>query len=350
MDSLFTLHGHDAAVHVLESALRDGRLHHAHLITGPGRVGKRTLALQLAQAATCAESDEGCRDRVASGRHPDVRMLSVDSEAAEGPRTLIGIEAIRDVISSAHLQPYEGRMRVFIIDGADRMSTDAANALLKVLEEPPAGVLLLLLSDNPEGVLPTVRSRCQSMELRPLPVEQVAALLRDEYQVSGEQAQVLARLSRGCIGWAIEAARDPSPMAAVHQQVERIVDTISGGLEERFAYAEGLARRFQRDRAAGREELFLWMRWLRDVLLVQQGCSDGIVNISWRETIGNHAQAMTPAQTVRWIHQTTETVEALDRNANARLALEALMLNAPEIRVSTEGIPASAGRTDTPPG
>ncbi len=336
MTSAFTLHGQQAAVRMLEAALRDDRLHHAYLFTGPAHVGKLTLAVQLAQAANCDTDDGACRQRIAAGQHADVRVIAVDGEAAEGPRTVIGIEAIRDIISSAYLQPYEGRMRVFIINGADRMSTDAANALLKVLEEPPDSVLLVLLSDNPEGVLPTVRSRCQLLELRPLPVDETVALLHEQYGVGAEQAEVLGRLSRGCIGWAIEATQDPSLMAGVHQRIERIVDVASGGLEERFSYADDLARRFQRDPAAGRDELFLWMRWLRDVLLVQQGQEASIVNVTWRQTLTRHAEALTPAQTVRWLHRLTETIEALDRNANARLALEALMMDAPEIQVEAQ--------------
>ena len=113
--------------------------------------------------------------------------------------------------------------------------------------------------------------------------------------------------------------------------MERIADAAQGGLEARFAYADDIARRFSRDRAAGREELYLWLRWLRDVLLIQQGRGEGIVNVSWRETLERHAAALTPAEVVRWLHLVTEILEAMDRNANPRLALEVLMLEAPPL-------------------
>ena len=122
------------------------------------------------------------------------------------------------------------------------------------------------------------------------------------------------------------ASADPAVLAAVHQRLERIAGVIEGGLEARFAYADELARRFQRDRAAGREELFLWMRWLRDVLLIQQDQAARIVNLSWRDTLERQAAAITSEQLIRWLHALTDTVGALDRNANPRLALEALML------------------------
>ena len=155
-----------------------------------------------------------------------MRLIGVDPEATEGPRTLIGIGAVRDIIHTAYLRPYEGRKRVFIITEADLLSADAANALLKILEEPPPDVVLILLSNNAEGVLPTVRSRCQTLEFRPLPIEAVARVLREEEGLGEEQAQVLARLSRGCIGWAIGAGRDDALYAGVHQRLEHAVDAI----------------------------------------------------------------------------------------------------------------------------
>jgi DNA polymerase-3 subunit delta' len=333
---MFNIQGHDAAVRSFETAIRDGRTHHAYLIVGPAHVGKMTLALQVAQAMNCLRDDVPCGEceacvKIAAGHHADVRVIAVDAEAAEGPRTAIGIDAVRDLIGSAHLKAYEGRTRVFIFDEADRLTNDAANALLKVLEEPPDDVLLILLSANEDAILPTIYSRCQRIELHPLPIGRVAEVLNTEHSISPEQSDVIARLSRGCIGWAVGAAHDPSVLAGIHQRTERIVDVIEEGLEARFSYAEELARRYQRDRAAGRDELYLWLRWLRDVLLVQQGRGDDIVNVSWRDTISRHAEALTPADSVRWLHLVGEALAMLERNANARLALDVMMLEAPAL-------------------
>jgi DNA polymerase-3 subunit delta' len=338
---MFNLQGHEGPIHMLESAIRADRLHHAYLFTGPAHVGKMTLASQLAQAVNCLDARaapcgecEPCK-RIASQAHADVRIIAVDPEAAEGPRTQIGIEAVRDLIVSAHLRPYEGTTRVFIFEDAHRMSFDAGNALLKVLEEPPPDVLLLLLTDNADALPLTIRSRCQTIDLRPLPIERLRTLLIEEHGIVEEQAKVIAKLSRGCVGWAIEASRDPSLLARVHQRIEKIAGVAESGLEARFAYADELARRFSRDRAAGREELYLWLGWLRDVLLVQQGQAESVVNVSWRDTIQRHADALNPAQVVQWLNLTHDAIEMLERNANARLALEVLMLEAPALSTST---------------
>ena len=328
---MLRLHGQHLPVQNLERSLAEGRLHHAYLFTGPAHLGKSTLAVQFAQALNCDAGTPPCGvcpscARIAEGNHADVRLISLGEDAGS-----IGIGAVREIINSAHLRPYEGRTRVFIITEADLLTRDAANALLKILEEPPDDVVLILVGNSLDNLLPTVRSRCQTLYFHPLPVSVVARILRDEHGVSEEQAEVLARLSRGCIGWAIAASTDDTLYASVHQRMEQIVDAIDGGLEERFAYAGELARRFDRDRGAGREELYLWLRWLRDVMLIQQGHGESIANLSWREVLERQAAALQPADVVRWAQSVTHTIEALERNANVRLALDVLMLEAPAL-------------------
>ena len=349
---MFCIHGHELAVRLLWDALGQGRLHHAYLFSGPAHVGKRTLAIQLAQAVNCAEPDPPCGrcascQRISLGHHTDIRILTLDAavpdaeaaaqgqEDAEGPdaRASIGLDAVHALLSMAYLKPYEGRTHVFIIEDADRLTNAAANALLKLLEEPPPELLLVLLTANMDAVLPTIISRCQVLELRPLPLERVAALLQEQHGTSPESARQIARLSKGCVGWAIEAVQGPGPLTALHQQMERITGVATAGLEERFAYADGLARRFVRDRAAGRQELSTWLQWWRDVLLVQNGQADDIVHTNWRGTIESQAQAVTRSQALAWLRKLYENLDALEQNANPRLVLEALMLEFPEPQV-----------------
>jgi DNA polymerase-3 subunit delta' len=293
------------------------------------------MAFQFAQALNCTSPERPCElcdacQRIKQGLHADVQLIEIDTTTEDGgPYTQITITQIRSLHESAHLKPYEGRQRVFIIQTADRLSGDAAGALLKILEEPPPSVVLILVSDNPDEIPATVRSRCLLLEFHPLPISLVAEVLRDQEGISEQQAEIIARLSRGSIGWAIAASHDQALQASLHQQLERVSDAIEGGLQARFAYAEELARRFQRDRAEGRAELSLWLQWLRDMLLIQHGQAEHIVNLSWRETLERHAAAINPEPTVRWTRGVIEAMELLEHNTNPRLALEAMMIEAP---------------------
>ena len=331
---MFRVHGHELAVRSLSDGLRRGRLHHAYLLAGSRHVGKTTLAVQLAQAVNCTGDDPPCGGcsachRIALGTHADIRTIGLEVGDEDAARAGIGIDSVRALQSAAYLKPYEGKAHVFIVQDAGRLSVEAANALLKLLEEPPPEVLLVLLTTNVELVLQTIVSRCQLMELRPLPLAQVAHLLQREYDVPNDRAWEIARLSRGCVGWAIDASQGAGPLATLHQQMERIAKVTEARLDERFVYAEELARRFFRDRGDGRQELASWLQWWRDVLLVQSGLTTELVHESWRGTIEAHAQRTSPPQTLAWLKRLYQTMEALDQNANPRLALEALMLDLP---------------------
>ena len=175
--------GHEWAIELLAHAIRSGRLSHAYLFTGPSQVGKTTLARAFAQALLC-ETGQGapcgesaCRtcQRIAQGRYPDVQIIAAE-------KNTIQIEQVRALQADAALSPLEGRRKIFIIREIERATLPAANALLKTLEEPPPQVILLLTSTRRDQVLPTILSRCQIVALRPLPLEQVQAALRERWQ------------------------------------------------------------------------------------------------------------------------------------------------------------------------
>ena len=134
--------GHDKAIKSLERALAEDRLAHSYLVTGRKRVGKTTLALDLARALNCLSDARPCGEcgqcgRISSGLHPDVRLIGLETARSGRLRTLISIDQVREVQRDASLLPYEGRSRVFIFESAEKLSEEAANSLLKTLEEPP---------------------------------------------------------------------------------------------------------------------------------------------------------------------------------------------------------------------
>ncbi len=321
--------GHEKAVGLLANSLKNRKLAHAYLLIGPPHVGKMTLALELAKALNCDDDGRPCGRcsqcrRIIEGKHADVQVLGLDGRAE------IGIDHIRELQHAASLRPFEGRHRVFIIDGAEHLSHEAANCLLKVLEEPPPQVQLLLLAVNERLLLPTVLSRCQKLTLMPLPELCVEQALIERWGASQEQAKVLARLSSGCLGWAVAALKDEHILS---QRVERLgvlIRLACGGREEHFTYAAQLASQFSRDRKAVREVLSLWISWWRDLLLVQGGCGPGIANVDQEAALYREAQAYSLREIKQFIQSLEHAMEQLDQNANPRLALEVLMLSMPK--------------------
>ncbi len=322
-------------VHALEASLRLERLSHAYLLVGPPHVGKGTLALDLARAVNCLNPLEGscgeCQQclRISASRHADVRIIGLRQEQGSSTRKEIGIDTVREVQHQASLKPYEGSYRVFIFDGAEHLSEEAANALLKTLEEPPPQVLILLLTSWEESLLPTIRSRCQRLELRHLPKEEVIRELLHNHDVPQQETEELARLSQGCLGWALSTLSDPSVLETRRQRLERISSLTAATLEERFDYASELASLYFRDRDEVRAILYLWLGWWRDLLLLSQGTTEYVHNMNWLETLQEQVGTLTALQPLRVIESIQETLEALDQNANPRLALEVLMLNLP---------------------
>src|SRR5690606_20364041 len=191
----------------LVSLLRGGRLPQSSLFAGPQGIGKRTLALLLAQMANCKQPEEDdlcgkCRScaRARSGNHPDIRLIR-----AEG--ATIKIDAIRQLNQEAHYRPYEGFLRFFIIDEAERMTEEAANSLLKNLEEPPDTTRIILVSAYPQRLLPTIRSRCQTFSFLPLSVLKVQSYLEERTAV--DRPEIRAGFSGGSLGVALALEVEP---------------------------------------------------------------------------------------------------------------------------------------------
>ncbi len=328
--------GHDKAIASLKLAVQNGRLSHAYLLTGPPRVGKHTLALDVARAVNCVGDAPPCGDcrqcdRVTRGLHADVYTVALQPMASDETRlrTSISIEQVRDAQETAVLKPYEGKRRVFIFENAELLSEPAANALLKTLEEPPEQVTLVLLATAAELLPQTIVSRCTLLKLRPLGHATVEEALRDAHGAAPELAARVARASQGRLGWALEALADPSLLEARDERLEELLAATYGTLEQRFDLASGLATRFTRDRADAGRSLALWLGWWRDVMVANHGAPDLVANADLRSGIDGAAASLTPRQVADAISAINETWDRLDANVNPRLALEGLMLRLP---------------------
>ena len=321
--------GHEWATALLTQSIRSGRPSHAYLITGPSQVGKATLARAFAQALVC-EAGQGepcgaCRtcQRVAQGRYPDVQLIAAEKNA-------IQIDQVRALQTDAAVAPLEGRRKVFIIQEIERATLPAANALLKSLEEPPPQVSLLLTATRRDQVLPTILSRCQIVGLRPLPLAQVDAALRERWHVDEERAALLARLSGGRLGWAVTAHTDPELWQARAKYLDDLLALTAEGHLGRLTYAETLSR-------AGTDidtALGLWATWWRDVLLVQHALDDEVLNLDRKAQLLQQAGLFRAEQAESALRDLGQTARRIKANVNARLALDVLLLRLPKPAVA----------------
>ena len=230
-----------------------GRAPHAVLLVGPGSAGKTTLALDLAAGLLCLDPDPGARPcracrgcrLVASGNHPDLHRL-----APEGPGGQVRIGAatdpepgtVRHLIGELALHSAEGGARVAIVEQAHRLNEEAQNALLKTLEEPPAGVTIILCADDEECLLPTVRSRCARVRLGAVAVREIEGWLGELGFADAPRAARLARLAGGRPGLALAYARSADAERLRGEIARGLLDMLTEGRQARLASVRDLLK------------------------------------------------------------------------------------------------------------
>jgi len=322
--------GHDWAVEMLHGHVTQAALRHAYLITGPAGVGRRTLAIRLAQALSCqSPSAPGvpCRTcrackQVEAGQNIDLMLVQAEHEGGT-----LKVEQVREVQKFLSLKPYQSAYKIVIFLRFQEANPNAANALLKTLEEAPSYGLLLLTADNAEQLLPTIVSRCEILRLRPVSVEAVESFLAAR-QIEPEKARLLAHLSDGRPGYALRLAGDEKTLDFRAEKLDDLRNLLAAPLRERFAYAEKIAK----DKDALRRSLFLWLSWWRDVLLRAAGAGTALTNID-REAELEAVAAQLSLPVARKTTQAIEdAIEKLEKNVNARLLVEVTLMDWPTIR------------------
>jgi len=237
--------GHDWAVDLLREHVVKGRLRHAYLFTGPQGVGRRTLALRLAQAINCPQPPspgEPCRTcrtckQIEQMQHPDLSIVQAEVEGGT-----LKVEQVRELQRSLSLTPYEARYRVAILLRFEEANPSASNALLKTLEEPAPQVVLILTAESAEALLPTIVSRCEVLRLRPSPVEQVSQALQARPGMTAEQADLLAHIAAGRVGYALRLSETPELLEQRRAWLDDHQRLLAASRVERFAYAEAIAK------------------------------------------------------------------------------------------------------------
>lgn len=324
--TLDEIQGQERAVGLLRRAIANGRLAHAFVFAGPAGVGKRTTALALARAVICPDRpDVGCGTcidcrLVGAGSHPDLFLEDLAMAQAErATATMLSIEQIRRVCGALSLRPIRGAGKVAIVDQAERLTAEAQNALLKTLEEPRGRATLVLVTSNLDALLPTIRSRCQRLLFAPLADDLVESLLARE-GIASDVARRAASLAGGSLDRARELTSDDgwARCEALRERLEQ-VERLS--IPERLDLAAELSPRGERNRGQQALTTATVLQLFRDRMVAAARDAQPAAG---PEVDFERLSAVRQAH--RRIAKVYASVRDLERNANANLAWDKLLL------------------------
>lgn len=326
----WNIFGHSWAVDLLRQHAARNSLRQAYLLTGPQGVGRRTLALRLAQALNCLQPvapGEPCRvchtcTRIERMQHPD--LVVVQAEQVGGT---LKVDQIRDLQRTLSLAPYEANYKIALLLRFEEAHISAQNAFLKTLEEPPERVALLVTAESAESLLPTVVSRCEAVRLRPVPLEVVFTGLQERWGLATEEARLLAHLSGGRPGYALKLHETPGLMDQRRAWLDDHSQLLRSNRLQRFDYAEKLAK----DRVLLREALQTWLSLWRDAFLQTTGSSAPLVNLDYAKQVDELVSLFGLHTALSMVSGLQRTLDALERYVNPRLATEVFLLDLPRV-------------------
>ncbi|HSD12962.1 MAG TPA: hypothetical protein VLC10_05370 [Patescibacteria group bacterium] len=309
--------GNGNVAEFLDRAVRTDRLAHAYLFVGPDRVGKATAARRFAASLLGVENP---------GTHPDFCVVERETDPKTGkPHAGIVLDQVHALTGRLALGAMMNGWKACVLDGADLLNKESANALLKTLEEPHPKTVLLLTADDAERVMATIRSRCQVVRFSRVPAAAIAAgLVRRGIEPA--RADLFARLAGGRPGAAIAYAEDPAALDGMFALRAAILAMPSSAVADRFAAVEKAVPPklpFQEAVDRSRAWLDLAAELLRDAMLLRLGSSDRIMHVDVREQLESWAAAMDPAAALAALGESRALVDA---NVSPRAALERLAL------------------------
>ncbi len=318
---------------ILQRLLERGRINSTLIFAGPDGVGKRQFALALAKAANCQKAPAGgfaidscdecpvCR-RIDAGTYGDVTVIRPDGQ-------FIKIAQTRELAEEVYFRPREGRQRFFIIDEADRLREEAANSLLKTLEEPPPTSTMILLTSRPDALLLTIRSRAQRLNFTALSVAGMEKFLAENYPRPEPDAALLARLTEGRIGQA--TAFDLPVYRQERRTLIELLELLATG-ENRFRLLKAAEYLGKKEREDFERQLDLIASLLRDLFLLAAGkSSDSIVNLDAADRLAPLAQKIGLRRLMSWAEKFDELRARLRININRQVATEAALLGLGEL-------------------
>jgi len=303
--------GQARPIEILKKYLGQSRVNAGYLFSGPEGIGKKLAANTLAKAVNCLESGEydacdkciSCQKIDRSG-HPDVHFI--ESGDAE-----IKIENIRQLQKDISFRPYEGRVKVFIIDNAHKLNPEASNCLLKILEEPPRQSLIILVSDKPAMLFKTIISRCKQVKFYPMPRNELQEILRKDYALEGEMAHFLAYFSEGRIGCALRI-KDTQILRDKNAVIDKLLLSARPGMDQLPMQNKEDLKRY----------LNILATWFRDIYLIKIGIPhQELINHDRKDELLKYMGRFTFMDLNEIMASISDSILYLDQNINARLLM-----------------------------
>lgn len=331
--SFGNIYGHEKIIDMLRKTMTQQRTAHAYLFSGMAAIGKRTLAVEFIKAVNCEQSGvlhdscgecSSCR-KIDHASHPDIFFVAPEGQ-------FIRIASIRQMQERTTCRPLEARRRAFIIDDADKMNEESANALLKMLEEPSPANMLLLITTRPYAMLQTIISRCQHVRFNPLGPETVARFLESKIGMDHQSAMLLAALSGGSVGSALELNKED--IVAYRTELLRIFSTTSRN--EPFSLINFASFLGQKKKEI-KYSLNILLTFFRDVLVFKEvGKQEMLINQDNASFIAACAARLSGEQILQNIAQIEKAGDIIEQNVNKSLTLEtmAFKLNYSESQIS----------------
>ncbi|MBI4744797.1 MAG: DNA polymerase III subunit delta' [Actinobacteria bacterium] len=364
--------GQTEVVAKLRNSIEHNVLSHAYLFIGPEGVGKKYTALNFACSVNCRKSD--CADcslcsRILNGIHPDVLVVEPEGN-------FITVGQIRDIQTKTGLKPFELKKRVYIIDNADKMNSVAANAFLRILEEPPESLIFILISSNLDNILPTVTSRCQLIRFRTISSQEIIRFLMDKYNIDEENALLVTKMAGGALSESLSFIKSSKKKEKRDKILDLILGIQKNNVTEIFNIADGIIE-IEKDlvskikekqkkelseldsfvfskshashikkyfeqkhkRELNREEfnsiseiLDIFLSWYRDIIVFNETKQiDLITNFDRIDNIREHSKRLDFSRAEKAFEIIMKTKEMIKFNVSSRLALETMLLKLQEV-------------------
>lgn len=300
--------GHQKQWIFLEQSLKLGKLPNGLIFSGSEKLGKKSLAIEFSQMINCENADKPCGicrncQSIKSNQHPGVFFI-------EPKEKEIQISQIRDLIWKLSMKSYSGALKVAIIDKAHSMNSESQSALLKTLEEPKGDTIIILVTEYPEMLFPTILSRCQNIRFYPVGKDDIKKFLQQQ-GATEERAEEIEAISLGRPGQAFEFFSDPQKILNHQKAIERLKSVSRNDLHYKFE----LAKEMNDDPDGVGETLAIWLTFFRDLMTSKS----------------REIDSFSPKYTIPKIKRVLEAIQSTNNmisntNVNQRLALEVLMM------------------------